>query len=407
MRESHAAEPVRRIYSISELCQRTRGVLEQEIGHVWLTGEVASMTSPASGHWYLTLKDDQAQVRCVMFRQDNLRLARPAVGDQLLVSGRMGMYEARGELQLVLGHLEPLGWGALHKAYEELVARLRAEGLFAAERKKAIPNYPRQIALITSPTGAAIEDVQKVFARHHYPGRVVVYPTLVQGESAPASIIKALQRADAEPANDLILLTRGGGSFQDLFCFNDEKLARTLVALRTPVISAIGHEIDTPISDLAADLRCATPTAAAEQILAPFARLRDKLKHLQQRAVSAGGRALAIRLHKLALSSNRLKGLSPQVRLAEAQMRLQIAKRSLQRTALQKVDKSNLALAEQVRYLTGISPLATVARGYSLLYQVDGRLVRSRDQVVEGQQLVARVGDGLLDLRVEGSRPAD
>ena len=443
MDANNGANPVRAIVTVSQFCQRTRKLLETDLGSVWIGGEVASISAPASGHWYLVLKDDRAQIRCVMFRQANIRCRQPKVGDEVLVSGRASLYEARGEMQLILNHLEQRGSGMLFQQFEALKARLQAEGLFESSRKQAVPALPRRIAVVTSPTGAAIQDIRRVFEKHRFDGLLRIYPAQVQGSTAPAQLIAALKQVDADANCDLRLLTRGGGSSEDLFCGTDEQLARTLANLKLPVISAVGHETDSTISDFVADLACATPTAGAEQILARWSRLEEALPALQrglhrnirirmeqaiqrldelQRRVAAPARQIELfaernlgiqrRLQSAATQQRqchqqrlqhlnaRLAEQSPGMKLQKAQARLQSHQQLLSRVARDMLSRPREQLVRQARFLEAVSPLATLGRGYSLIRNEKGQVVRTQSQVATGDKLSARLYEGELSLQV-------
>src|ERR1700691_2609530 len=259
------ARPERDVYSVSRLNREARVLLERGFGTLWLEAEISNFSRPSSGHWYFSLKDAAAQVRCAMFRQRNM-LANlvPRDGQKVLVRARIGLYEPRGEFQLIVDHIEDAGLGALKRQSEELSARLAAEGLFALERKRPLPALPKRIGVITSPTGAAVRDIVHVLARRFVGVAVLIHPVSVQGASAAAEIIAALKLAGERAECDVLILARGGGSLEDLWAFNDEALARAIAASPIPVISGIGHETDFTIADFAADVRAPTPSAAAE-----------------------------------------------------------------------------------------------------------------------------------------------
>src|SRR5699024_6430230 len=248
---------------VSELNAMVRELLTQSFGLVWIEGEISNLARPRSGHVYFSLKDDGAQVRCALFRgKSRLLKFRPDSGDQVLVRARVGLYAPRGDYQLIVEHMEPAGAGALQRAFEQLKSKPETEGLFAAERKQAIPAIPRRIGVITSATGAALRDVLSVLSRRYPLGAVRVYPVPVQGTAAPAAIVAALQLADRRRDCDVLLVTRGGGSLEDLQAFNDEAVARAIAACRLPVIAGVGHEVDITIADFVADVRAPTPSAS-------------------------------------------------------------------------------------------------------------------------------------------------
>ena len=435
------------ILTPSQLNTLARDLLESAFPLVWVEGELSSVSRPSSGHLYFTLKDARSQVRAAMFRPKSqwLKFA-PREGLRVLARGRLTLYEARGDYQLVLDHMEEAGEGALRRAFEELKARLQAEGLFDAERKKPLPAHVRRLAVITSPSGAAVRDVLSVLARRFPLLEVELLPTLVQGETAAAQITALLRRADASGRYDAILLTRGGGSLEDLWAFNDEQLARAIAACATPVVSAVGHETDFSLSDFAADLRAPTPSVAAELLVPDKRDLHAHLQRLQQRLMQLQAHALNQAMQRADRAALRLQARSPQARLALLRQRQQAAIARLyacwQRQQQQRhsrlahgsavvratqpgrrlallaerlsalAPRAQAAMARQLqgdalrlrglaRSLEAVSPLATVARGYSILTRAnDGALVRSTTQVHDGDVLHARVDDGVVDVRV-------
>ncbi len=432
----------------SSLNALARDLLEGAFPLVWVEGELSGVSRPASGHVYFTLKDARAQVRCALFRQRSLRLAfTPGDGQQVLVRGRLSLYEPRGDYQLIADHMEPAGEGALRRAFEALRARLEAEGLFAAESKRRLPMPPRRLGVVTSPNGAAVRDVLSVLARRFPLIEVEILPVLVQGKEAPAQIRAMLERADASGRYDALLLTRGGGSLEDLFAFNDEALARCIARLNTPLVSAVGHEVDFSISDFVADLRAPTPSAAAELLVPDQAELSARLRLLRQRLQlnqSQLERRLQQRVDQLEL---RLRAQAPALRLQRVLERLQQAESRLQRAQTRSASDRRQALlrlhlrlqrespatrlrrererADQLlrrlrgalgqglqqqrlrsgllaRTLSAVSPLATLGRGYSILLDADSGAVVSRaSEVRAGQALRARLADGELKLRCE------
>ncbi|MBB3796730.1 exodeoxyribonuclease VII large subunit [Xanthomonas arboricola] len=434
------------ILTPSQLNTLARDLLEGSFPLVWVEAELSSVTRPSSGHLYFTLKDARAQIRCAMFKPKSTWLKfQPREGLRVLARGRLTLYEARGDYQLVLDHMEEAGEGALRRAFDELRARLAAEGLFDAERKQPLPAHVRRLAVITSPSGAAVRDVLSVLARRFPLLEVDLLPSLVQGDSAAAQITSLLQRADASGRYDVILITRGGGSLEDLWAFNDERLARAIAAAQTPVVSAVGHETDFSLSDFVADVRAPTPSVAAEllvpdqrELVARVRRARARMAQLQQHAL---GNAMQ-RADRLAL---RLRAHSPQARLQLLQRRQQDAGRQLrarmtqvlerlqarlQRTqarlhahnpqrdlarlqqrlralhpqaAMQRrLQHDQLRLRSLARSLEAVSPLATVARGYAIVTRpADGSVVRSAAEVGAGERLRAQLADGSIEVRVE------
>lgn len=431
----------------SQLNTLARDLLEGSFPAIWVEAELGSVARPASGHLYFTLKDARAQLRAAMFRMkaSALRFV-PREGMRVLVRGRVTLYDARGEYQMVLDHMEEAGEGALRRAFEALKAQLEGEGLFAAERKRPLPLHVRRLAVITSPTGAAVRDVLSVLARRFPLLEVDLLPTLVQGDSAAPQIVRLLRAADASGRYDVILLTRGGGSLEDLWAFNDEALARAIAASATPVVSAVGHETDFSLSDFAADLRAPTPSVAAE-LLVPdqqdlgrrlrrdASRLQQLQRHalaqamqradrlllrlnacspqarlqlLQRRHAELGRRLDALWRHQCEQRAARLRhaaavlrGCHPQRQLDSLRRRL-LAAHGRPQAAMQRcLQRDTMRLRGLARSMEAVSPLATVARGYSILTRADdGQLVRQVAQVHPGDALQARVGDGVLALEV-------
>jgi len=438
--------PSRQILTPSSLNRLVRDLLEDALPLIWIEGELSNVARPASGHIYFTLKDANAQVRCAMFRPKTTWLKfRPADGMHVLVRARVGLYEPRGEFQLVAEHMEPAGEGALQREFEQLKARLDAEGLFDASRKRPLPRYARRIGVITSATGAAIRDVLSVMSRRWPLADVDVLPVPVQGREAPPAIVQMLRKASASGRYDVLLLTRGGGSLEDLWAFNDEQVARAIHASAVPVVSAVGHEIDFSIADFVADLRAPTPSAAAELLVPDAHALSRHLRQLQQRLVTLEQRRLQARIQRVDHLFARLQAQRPQARLARDRERLtnlhrrllgaqreqtQRRRNQLERaharllaqhpklrlTLLQrrsnelmqrlrqsierKLERDQLNLRQAGRALHAISPLATLDRGYSILFDKNGKVLRSAANVDEGTPLRARLADGELPLIV-------
>ena len=434
----------REVLSVSQLNNRARLLLEDVFAGIWVEGEISNLARPASGHIYFTLKDSQAQVRCALFRQNAARV-RQTLRDGLAVKvrGKVSLFEGRGDYQLILDAVEPAGDGALRLAFEALKEKLGAEGLFATERKIALPAHPKRIGIVTSPTGAVIRDIISVFRRRAPQVELNLIPTAVQGREATAQIVRALQRADAQ-GFDALILARGGGSLEDLWCFNEEAVARAVAACVTPIVSAVGHETDVSIADFVADVRAPTPSAAAELLAPDSSELVQRLHNLQRRLVlHMQGRLARERLH-LEGVSRRLRHPGERLRqqaqrLDDLDMRLRRAfnqQLANQRERLARLDARlaaqhpgrNLALLRQrldglatrmPRAMQGqlrsqrqqlgalaaqlqiVSPLATLGRGYSILLDERGQAVRSAAQTQPGQRLKARLSEGELDVRVE------
>lgn len=436
----------RQVLSPTRLVAAARDLLERGLPLMWIEGEVSNFMRAKSGHLYFTLKDIGTQVRCAMFkpRAMHLRFA-PGDGQQVLVRARVTLYEPRGEFQLQIEHMEEAGLGALQRQFDELKARLDAEGLFAAERKRALPAIPHRIAVITSPTGAAIRDVLAVIGRRFPLVEIDLFPTLVQGSEAPAGLRKALLAADAAGVYDVIVLTRGGGSIEDLWAFNSEALARAIHACATPVVSAVGHEIDFTIADFVADLRAPTPSAAAELVVPDIEPLRRRVRHLAERLASlqsrqierlaqrvdgvharlqlrhplnrlaefserlarhrdrltrAGNTAISLRRSALQLSHARLQHQHPRHLLAQLQPRPQQAHRALQNALAQHLRQGAERLRTLARTLNALNPLATLDRGYAIVFDAHGNVVRKPDTLSKGDLVQVRLADGQFDARV-------
>ena len=446
-----AATP-RHVLTPSSLNRLVRDLLGDALPQVWIEGELSNVARPASGHMYFTLKDSSAQVRCAMFKMKASMLRfRPADGVQVLMRAKVGLYEARGEFQLVAEYMELAGEGALQREFEQLKARLDAEGLFDPSRKRALPVFARRIGVITSATGAAVRDVLSVLARRWPLAEVEILPVPVQGREAPPAIVAMLRKASARARHDVLLLTRGGGSLEDLWAFNDEAVARAIHASAMPVISAVGHEIDFSIADFVADLRAPTPSAAAELLVPDAVVIGRHLQQLQQRLVTLKQRQLQARAQRLDHALARLQAQRPQARLQRDGERLQqlylrltnvlrehqqlrrarldrlhtrllaqhprarlpqLARRlddqhlRLQRAIAQILERRRTTLRHVGHALHAISPLATLERGYAILFDADGHVLRSVQKVAPGHALRARLVDGELGLRVEKSAPA-
>jgi exodeoxyribonuclease VII large subunit len=437
----------RDIYSVSRLNREVRVLLERGFGSLWLEAEISNFARPSSGHWYFSLKDATAQVRCCMFRQRNMLCAFGAKdGQKVLVRARIGLYEPRGEYQLIIEHMEDAGLGALKRQFEELSAKLAAEGLFAAERKRALPMIPKRIGVITSPTGAAIRDILHVLARRFAAVPVLIYPVAVQGAAAAAEITTAVRTAGRRAECDVLILARGGGSLEDLWAFNDEALARAIAACPIPVVSGIGHEIDFTIADFAADVRAPTPSAAAElavpdgeewraslgrlgqrlqrgllrrieaqrerlrwlagraALVSPTARLAQqtqRLDDLEQRLSRALRQILADRRTVLGERRSRLWQLSPAARVRGTAARQAALYARLRAAALARLHLARERLAPLIRTLHAVSPLATLERGYAIVSRVDGGILRSAADAAPGTLIEARLGKGKIRAKVE------
>jgi exodeoxyribonuclease VII large subunit len=438
--------PPRHVLTPSTLNRLVRDLLGDALPLVWIEGELSNVARPSSGHLYFTLKDSAAQVRCAMFkpRAGSLRF-RPVDGVQVLLRARVGLYEPRGEFQLVAESMELAGEGALQREFEQLKARLDAEGLFAPARKRALPLHARRIGVITSPTGAAVRDVLSVLARRWPLAEVEVLPVPVQGREAPPAIVSMLRRASASGRYDVLLLTRGGGSLEDLWAFNEEAVARAIHACAVPVVSAVGHEIDFSIADFVADLRAPTPSAAAELLVpdaaaverhlrqlrqrigtlqqrrlqalaqridhlqarlqaqrpqARLARDRERLLHLQRRLAGALREQGQQRRHRLERLHARLLAQHPRHRLGLLAGRLAELQPRLRRAITVLLERRQTRLRHAGHALHAVSPLATLERGYAIVFDAQGQVLRSSKDVAVGTRLRARLADGELPLQV-------
>jgi exodeoxyribonuclease VII large subunit len=437
---SFTAAPARRIWRVADLVSAVRTTVERGYTDVWVEGEVSNFRPAESGHLYFTLKDGEAQLRVVMFRsQARLLRFRPDNGVQIVARGRVTIYDVRGELQLSAEFMEPLGAGALQVAFEQLKARLGEEGLFDAAHKVPLPLLPRRIGIITSPRGAALQDMLNVLARRHESVGILIYPAQVQGETAATEVAAGLKYFNRARNVDVVILARGGGSIEDLAAFNDEKLARAIAASVLPVISAVGHETDFTIADFVADLRAPTPSAAAELVIESKQQLAQHLAHLHQRADRAARYRLLIarsrltelaqhgafariqdllarraqRLDELAfrLAANyqtvlrdyhrRLDVAAARVRhfdfrrsLALTGSRLEASVQALLRSARARIASSSALLEKLCSTLEALSPVKILERGYALVFDENSVLVKDATQLHPGQQVSARLARG-------------
>ncbi|MDM3870136.1 exodeoxyribonuclease VII large subunit [Porticoccus sp. W117] len=434
----------RQVLSVSQLNRQTRQLLETHLPLIWVEGELSNFASPASSHWYFTLKDDAAQVRCAMFRNRNSRVRlpsgnRPGNGLQVMVRCRVSLYEGRGEFQLIVEHMEEAGLGALQRRFDQLKASLGAEGLFAAEHKQSLPSLPNRIGVVTSPSGAAIHDILQVLQRRFAAIPVTIYPTAVQGQEAVAGIVNAIEIANQQKSCDVLIVGRGGGSMEDLWAFNEEAVARTVFASDIPIVSAVGHEVDFTIADFVADLRAPTPSAAAELLSPDSGELSATINGYQQLLADKLKQLLSFHRHNLQHLQKRLRHPGEKLRqqsqhLDNLDMRLQSAmKENLQR-AQRPLDKLNSRLArfhpqEKINALTqrcnnaaqnlqtalghllaqrqqrlgnaaqllnAVSPLNTLGRGYSITFDSEGNVVKSVNDAKAGKKIVTRIQDGEL-----------
>jgi len=439
--------PGREVFTVGRLNREARMLLEAGLPAVWIEGELSNFARPGSGHWYFTLKDSTAQVRCAMFRSRNLMVrVSPRDGLQVLLRARVSLYEARGEFQLIVDHLEEAGEGALRRRLEELKARLAAEGLFDAARKRPLPALPKRIGVVTSPTGAAIRDILKVLGRRFPAIPVLIYPVPVQGAGAGDRIAEAIRLASARAEVEVLIVARGGGSLEDLWSFNEEVVVRAIVAATMPVVSGVGHEIDVTLADLAADLRAPTPSAAAElvvpdredwlrrlardearlvaalaarltrertrlqwlegrlQQLHPAARLRQhaqRLDELTLRLRRAVDGRIGLARHRLATCAAHLAAASPAQRLSILAVHRGTLDTRLAAAMTRRLQSAQARFAVALRGLQSLSPLATLERGYAIVFDATGRVVTDAATVEPGSTIEARLARGRLTARVE------
>lgn len=431
------------VLTVTQLNRCTRTMLEEVFAGVWVLGEISNLAKPASGHIYFTLKDYDAQIRCALFRQNALKV-REALRDGVSVKayGKVSLFEGRGDYQLIIERLEPAGDGSLKLAFELLQKKLKDEGLFAVETKKQLPQHPQHIGVITSPTGAVIRDIISVFKRRAPQIAITLIPTAVQGKEATHQIIKALALADQQ-GYDAIILARGGGSLEDLWCFNEETLARAIAICKTPIVSAVGHETDVTIADFVADVRAPTPSAAAELLaphhqnwLATLEQLQQRLKRHVMQVLSRNQMILEGLLKRLRSPSEQLQQKAQ--RLDDFELRLnrsfQQTRLTYERTFLQlearllaqhpqkklrlisqqltaSVQRLKRAIQEKLKYLRAklltqtqtlhiVSPLATLERGYSIVLNERKEVVQAANQTAIGQKLTVKLSEGELNVRV-------
>lgn len=435
------------IYTVSRLNNEVRLLLEESFHLVWVEGEISNFAAPHSGHWYFSLKDSAAQVRCAMFRGNQRSLGfSPKDGLHVLIRARVSLYPNRGEYQLIAEHMEERGEGKLRRAYELLKKKLEAAGLFAAEHKKSLPIFPKQIGVVTSATGAAIRDILTVLKRRYPCAPVIIYPTLVQGETAAPTIVKAIQTANRRNECDVLIVTRGGGSLEDLWPFNEEMVAHAIYQSQIPIISGVGHEVDFTIADYVADIRAATPSAAAEiitpdcgELLQTLARqkqhilrlMHNKLsaskqhlnwmqKHLYQQhpkrrltekmqrldfceltLVQLQNRMLNKLQNKMKEMEARIHRLTPIHRIRQLQNKMIFNQQQFAALISAQFARKKTLLANAAATLDALSPLATLQRGYAIATTKDRHVIRAASEVKPGDELTVRVLHGVIHCHVE------
>ncbi len=437
----------RQIFSVSQLNRSVRHLLETQLPMLWVEGEISNFARPGSGHWYLTLKDDQAQVRCAMFRNTNQRVGfQPANGTQVLVRCRAGLYEGRGEYQLVIEHMEEAGFGALQRKFEQLKQQLSDEGLFDNQHKQPMPESVNHIGVITSSTGAAVKDILSVLNRRFPNIRVSIFPAMVQGDQAAGQIVQAIANANQHNQCDALIVGRGGGSLEDLWPFNEESVARAIFASDIPVVSAVGHEVDFTIADFVADLRAPTPSAAAE-LLSPdgedilnqfegfeillgdalmrkIRQLEQRADYLQKRLQHPGRklqeqaqhldhltirlrRAIAGKMQQQASQMNNLQDKlirqSPRTAITQRQQRLSSSVKQMMRAISQQLEKKQGKTTQAMHLLDTVSPLNTLGRGYSIIRNKNNAVVKTVAEVNAGDELRGQLADGEVIFAVTGT----
>jgi exodeoxyribonuclease VII large subunit len=436
------SKPSQTVYTVSRLNREIRTVLEQGFASLILTGEISNFITPASGHWYFSLKDEKAQIKAAMWRGNNRSQSyRPENGAQVTVRARVSLYEPRGDYQLIVEHMEPAGEGQLKQEFDALKMRLAAEGLFSSAYKKPLPLNINRVGVITSATGAAIKDILTVLKRRAPQLEVIIYPAMVQGKEAHVHLINQIQLANARNEVDVLIVGRGGGSLEDLWCFNHEQLARAIYQSELPIVSAVGHEIDTTISDYVVDVRAATPSAAAELVSPNTQELHSKVIELINRLNNAfkhdmaDKRALATQLqHRLNLChprnqlnqkaqrldeltialqqgmrnrlyqqertlnnlTPRLMRQSPDKKLSQASHQLMQIQTRLEQAMQHKLQHAQNSLALQASRLDSVSPLNVLARGYSITKTQQGKVVKSVDHIKTGDVLITELADGAI-----------
>ncbi len=438
------------ILQVSELTKKVRFILESELNTVWLTGEISNFVGAGSGHWYLSLKDSKSQVRCAMFKGNNRRVRlQPRNGQQVLVRAKVSLYEPRGDFQLIIEQMEDAGEGLLRQQYEQLKNKLNVLGIFSQTHKKPIPEHIQRVGIITSPTGAAVKDILSVLKRRNPNINAIIYPALVQGEYASNDICLAIAQANIRQECDVLIVGRGGGSLEDLWSFNEESVVQAIYNSHLPIISAVGHEVDTTLSDYVADLRAATPSAAAELVASDSSKTLEKISILKQRLTYAVSRHITVLQQQQSHIQHRLRQVHPEqqvlvqqqkcdelsLRLSNAMQKFmvqsaqqpeQLQQRLSQlsptkviskhqsevkqqehrlihamQNNLQRKRESFVSLIEQIQL---VSPLATIARGYSIT-RTNKKVVNSITQVTVDNEITVQVTDGEIQAKVVQIEP--
>ena len=394
-----------RVLSVSQLNFYIKSIIENDarLNFVFVTGEISNLTDHyRSGHIYLSIKDEKSVIRAVMFAGNarNLKF-RPTDGMKVICRGRVAVYEPTGQYQLYIEDMQPDGIGALSLAYEQLKKSLAEKGLFAPEHKKKIPPFPNSIGVITSPTGAAVQDIRNILSRRFPSADIIMCPVLVQGENAPAQLIDAVQKLDKYNACDVIIIGRGGGSIEDLWAFNDENLAYAIYNCKIPVISAVGHETDFTICDFVSDLRAPTPSAAAELAVPDTAELMDYYKSQKQYVSSMATLKLRQKYNALTELKTRLSAVSPQQRIFEYEKSLELCKTKIQHFVQETIKKKTADITKTAAKLEGLNPVKILSRGYSIV-EKDGKAVNSAKMLNNGDEFTLRFSDGEIKAKATG-----
>lgn len=390
------------IYTISELNQQVRSLLESNFALIWVEGEISNFVCPSSGHWYFSLKDKNAQVRCAMFRGANSRLTfQPKNGIHVIVFARVSLYEGRGDFQLIVEKIEEIGFGRLQRAFEELKQKLSKEGLFDEKYKQPLPKFPQQIGVITSPTGAAIRDILSILKRRFPLAPIIIYPTLVQGNDAAPKIVRAIQAANERRECDVLIVARGGGSIEDLWPFNEEIVARAIFASTIPIVSGIGHEIDFTIADFVADHRAPTPSAAAEFVSPDQHEILQQLSKTKQRLSYAINKYQDHQQIILSNLSKRIKRCHPIQQLQDKTQNLDYLEQNLTAALYKLIETKQHKLQLLSRSLNAISPLATLQRGYAIITNQENTVIQKSNAVKIGEKIHAKLASGKLQCTVE------
>lgn len=432
------------IITVSELNRHVKGFLESEIGVVHVQGEVSNLSKPSSGHLYFTLKDKSAQIKCAFFknRQNSLLSGGLADGQLVVATGKLSIYEARGDYQLIVEHLADAGLGALYQKFEELKNKLAAEGLFNSEKKRPLPAIPATIGIIASPSSAALQDILSTLARRFPFAKIIIYPSEVQGTTAPKQLISALHQANTEKRCEVLVLARGGGSIEDLWAFNDEHLARKIAASSLPIVSGVGHETDFTIADFVADLRAETPTAAAiavtpdnkelinyfnktnsslhtailrimqthkikvqhltDKLFSPTQTINthwQRLDYVEKQLLSSMSRILTLKQHQLHLGKTQLNLHNPKVQISQTKIQIQQLAKQMQQHMRTKLKYLQQQLTTHLSTLQAVSPLATLDRGYAIA-QKDNKVLYQASNACVGDKIDVRLAQGSLECEV-------